>query len=49
MFVCERERRRESESGGVSTRESCGEDEKATQPPRLLLWKTFLVCFSIYS
>lgn len=39
----------QEEGGGVSTHESCGGDEKAVQPPQLLLWKTFLVCFSIYS
>lgn len=44
MFEGEREK-----VGVVSTHESCGGDEKAVQPPQLLLWKTFLVCFSIYS
>lgn len=44
MFEGEREK-----VGVVSTHGSCGGDEKAVQPPQLLLWKTFLVCFSIYS
>ncbi len=43
MWQCEKE------SGAVSTRESRRGDEKAVQPHLLLLWKTFLVCFSIYS
>lgn len=36
---------RENENGGVSAHESCGKDENALQLPRLLRWKTFLVCF----
>lgn len=39
VFVWERE------SEAVSTPQSCRDDEKATQPPQLLPWKTFLSVF----
>lgn len=34
-------------ASGASARQSWAEDEEAVALPRLLLWKTVLVCFSI--